>query len=81
MTPEEKEMLRKTLELSEENNQVLHAIKRSIFWGRITRIVYWVIIVGAAVGLFYYLQPYIDAASGIYTSIKGDLGDFGNLFK
>jgi hypothetical protein len=81
MNPEEKEMLRKTLELSEENNKMLYAIRRSIFWGRVTRIVYWIIIIGAAVGLFYYLQPYINADSEVYTSIKGDLQNFGGLFK
>lgn len=81
MTPEEREMLRKTLELSEENNKMLRAIRRSIFWGRVTRIAYWVIIIGAAIGLFYYLQPYIDTATSVYSNIKGDLQNFGDLFR
>lgn len=81
MTPEEREMLRKTLELSQENNKMLHAIRRSIFWGRVTRIVYWLFIIGAAIGLFYYLQPYIDTAVEVYGNVKGDLQNFGELFR
>lgn len=81
MQPEEKEMLKKTLELTQENNKMLHSIRRGMFWGRIVRIIYWIVIIGAAVGLYYYISPYIDSAVGAYGSIKGDLKNFVNLFK
>jgi len=80
MTPEEREMLKRTLELSQENNKILHGIRRSMFWGRVTRIVYWVIIVGAAVGVYYYITPYIDSAVGAYGNVKMDLRSFVDLF-
>jgi len=81
MQPDEKEMLKKTLELSQENNKLLHTIRRSMFWGRVVRIVYWVIIIGAAIGVYYYIAPYIDSAVGAYGDIKGDLKTFGNMLK
>jgi hypothetical protein len=81
MQPEEKEMLKKTLELSQENNKMLHSIRRNMIIGRIVRIVYWVFIIGAAIGVYYYIQPYLDSAIGAYGSVKGDLKNFGDLFK
>ncbi|MEK7200740.1 MAG: hypothetical protein AAB672_01260 [Patescibacteria group bacterium] len=81
MEPEEKEMLKKTLELSQENNKMLHSIRRGMFWGRITKTIYWIIIIGAAVGVYYYITPYIDSAIGAYGNVKGDLRSFGDLFK
>lgn len=80
MTPEEREMLKKTLELSQENNKMLHALKRSLFWGRVIRIIYWAIIIGAAIGVFYYIEPYLDGIIDAYGSVKGDLKSFGDLF-
>jgi len=81
MEPEEKEMLKKTLELSQENNQLLHSVKRSMFWGKVVSIIYWVVIIGATIGLYYYIQPYLDNAVNAYGDVKVDLKDFTDLFK
>ena len=81
MQPEEKEMLKKALELSQENNQMLHSIRRGMFWGRVARTIYWIVIIGVAIGAYYYIAPYIDSAVGAYGNVKVDLKDFGNLFK
>jgi hypothetical protein len=81
MEPEEREILKKTLELAQENNKMLHAIRRSMFIGRIVRIVYWVVIIGAAVGIYYYIGPYIEGAIRAYGSVKSDIKTFGDLFR
>lgn len=81
MQPEEKEILKKTLELTQENNRMLHSIRRGMVWGRAFRIIYWVILIGAAVGIYYYISPYIDSAIAAYGNVKGDLQSFGDLFK
>jgi len=80
MQPEEKEMLKKSLELSQDNNKMLHAIRRGMFWGRIMRIIYWVVIIGAAIGAYYYIEPYLNGAIDAYGDVKGDLQNFGDLF-
>ena len=80
MQPEEREMLKKTLELAQENNNILHSIHRSMVWGRIIRTIYWVMVIGAAVGTYYYIAPYIDSAVSAYGNVKGDLKSFVDLF-
>lgn len=79
MDQEEKDMLKKTLELTQENNDMLRSIKRGMFWSKIIRSVYWIVVIGAAVGVYYYIQPYLDNAVNAYGSFKSDVKDFGNL--
>lgn len=66
MNPEEKKLLEETHRLAEENNALLHKMNRSMRWARIMRIVYWVFIIGSAVGAFYLIQPYIDQMKSLY---------------
>ncbi len=70
MTPEEKELLQRSVALSEENNEILRGIQRSMRFGRFMSILYWVFIIGSAVGAYYIIQPYIDAISGAYGGAK-----------
>ena len=81
MQPEEREMLKKTLELAQENNKLLHSVRRNMFWGRVVRIIYWVVIIGTAVGIYYYITPYIDSAVNAYGNVKIDLKSLGNMLK
>ena len=71
MEQEDKEMLRKTLELSQKNYNMISSIKRSIFWTKVFSVIYWIFIVVVAVGAYYYLQPYIDKLLSVYSSFKG----------
>jgi hypothetical protein len=81
MQPEEKEMLEKTLKLAEENNEMLHSIRRGLFWAKVMRMIYWIIIIGIAVGAFYFITPYIDSALETYGDVKGTVEDFGDLLQ
>lgn len=80
MDLDEKAMLKKALELSQENNKMLHSIKKQMLVGRIFRIVYWIVIIGVAIGVYYYVDPYIESAINAYGNVKGDLRSFGDLF-
>ncbi len=81
--------IQKILELSESNNRLLRSIKRSILWGRIIHTAYWIIIIGASVGAFYFLKPYISQLEDLYgglksgaSSVQGVGGDsFGEFIK
>jgi hypothetical protein len=64
MDEETKKMLEETLALSKENNKILHSLRRSLRMQRIMTILYWVFIIGSAVGAFWLVQPYIDAITG-----------------
>jgi hypothetical protein len=73
MEPEDKEILRRVLELSQKNNKMLHSIQRSMFWGKVYRYIYWIIIIGVAIGAYYYLEPYINGILQVYGSVKDNV--------
>lgn len=60
--------LKKLEKLVEENNRMLHKMRRAQIIGGVLRVLYWVIIIGFAVGAFYFVQPYLD---GIYSTYSG----------
>ncbi len=73
MNPEEKELLEKTYEMVEENNHILKSIRRANRWSAFFRIFYWIIIIGASIGVFYFLQPYVDTVFNAYQTLQGNL--------
>ena len=78
MGEEEKELLRRTFDMAQKNNKILESIQRSMFWGRVMRYVYWAIIIGGAIGLYYFVEPYVDQVLQVYGGIKGGIN---NLFQ
>lgn len=66
MPPEETELLKKSVELAEENNRMLHAMRRSQRIAGIFRLVYWLFIIGSAVGAYYFIQPYLGSLMNLY---------------
>ncbi|MBX4210645.1 hypothetical protein KW783_01605 [Candidatus Parcubacteria bacterium] len=79
MTPEEKEMLERALNLAEENNKMLRGMRRSMRVGTILRVVYWIIIIGLAFGSFYFLQPYLNQLGEVYTGFKDNVDSVHNF--
>ena len=75
MTPEERELLHRSVKLAEENNDILRSIRRSMRLARIMSIIYWVVIIGSAVGAYYLIQPYIESITGLYGGAKNTAGD------
>jgi hypothetical protein len=73
MDIEERQKLYRILEVSEENNQMLKTMLRNMRWGRLIKTVYWVVIIGASVGAFYYTQTYFDQLLSVYGGAKSDL--------
>jgi len=61
MDTEIRDLLKRIAENTEENNVLLKKMHRSMVWSRFFRIAYWLVIIGLAVGAFYFIQPYIDA--------------------
>ena len=70
MSPEEHELLKKSADLAEENNDMLRKMQRSIRLGQTMTLVYWIFIVGGAVGAYYFIQPYLN-------QIMSTLGSYG----
>jgi hypothetical protein len=70
MDPESKQLLKRTLELTEENTKVIHKIRsfqnRQTFW----QIVKNILIIAIAYVAFYLLQPYLNKAISLYNSVS-----------
>jgi len=71
MDPESKKLLENIYSLEYENNKMLRSMKRSMVWGQIMSVVYWLIIIGVSIGAFYFLQPYINKMLNLYNSVSG----------
>ncbi len=73
MEEKDRELLRATLKLAEENNRILAKLYRSWWWSRAWKWFYWLVIVGVALGAFYFLQPYVDRLKQLYYSSESQL--------
>ena len=76
MDHESQKLLEETLALSKENNEILHSIRRSMRMARFMSILYWVFIIGSAVGAFYLIQPYIEQLKDVYSGANSVLEGF-----
>jgi hypothetical protein len=81
MSPEEREMLEKSLTLVEENHKMLRSLTRSMKWGRVMHMIYWALIIGSTVGAYYFVQPYIDQVIGAYGGAKNSLENVNSIFE
>jgi hypothetical protein len=81
MSPEERALLNKSVELAEDNHRMLKALHRSMRTRRIMSIIYWVLIIGSTVGAWYFVQPYVDQVISTYTGAKSNFENFSDFFK
>lgn len=73
MTPEEHNMLQEALDNSRENSKLLKKMHRVMVVGRVLRFFYWIIVIGAAIGAFYLIQPYIDSVYNTVDTVKTNI--------
>jgi len=67
-------LIKEDLEVSKENNELLKKLWGNVKISRALRFLYWVIILGIALGSYYYVQPFIDKLKGVYSGFGG-IGD------
>lgn len=79
MDPESKELLQETLKLTQENNQMLHSMRRSMQLSRVMSYIYWVFIIGSALGLYYYIEPYLTQVLEVYSGATDTINTFRNF--
>jgi len=73
MTPEEKTLLERTFQMAKENNAILRkmrSLQRTANW---LRICYWAVIISLSLGAYYFLQPYIEALSGVSKQVNSSM--------
>lgn len=66
--------IQRILELSESNSRILKSIRRSIIVGRIIHTVYWAVLIGASIGAFWFLRPYISQINELFGGLKNGAG-------
>ena len=64
-----KKLIEKTLRLAEENNRILKKMRRALRWGSFFRFIYWAIIIGTAVGAYYFIQPLLEPLMSTFQNI------------
>ena len=62
MDPELKQLMQDNLALSQDNNKILHSLRRTQRWNSFMRILYLLTIVAIAFGSYYFVQPYVNQA-------------------
>lgn len=75
MTPEERSLLERTYKMAEENNEILRGIRSSNRWSATLRIIYWLVLIGASIGAYYYLQPYLVNAISLFNQSQSIIND------
>jgi len=70
MDPNLEKLLSGQKRLMEENNHLLRKLASREKWSRITKYIYWLIIIGISAGVFLWLKPYVDQLLELYQSIQ-----------
>lgn len=63
------ETLKQHSQLLEQNNRIVRKMYKSIRRSQMFRMLYWALIIGSMLGIYYYLQPYIQGVSGAYEEL------------
>lgn len=76
MTPEERNLLERTLKLSSENNEILKSIRRASRWTAIWGTIKFAVIVVPLIIGYLYLEPYLGTFAGTLKQAQDLLGSF-----
>jgi len=73
-TSDLKNLIRENIRIAEDNNRLLRKIVSANRWARIFKLLYWVIIIGSMVGVYYYIQPVLinmlDTYQGLVSGVQ-----------
>jgi len=70
--PEELEkLLKENIEISRESLKILKGIRRANRLASAFKIFYWLVIIGSAIGAYYFLEPYIKQGLVIINQFQG----------
>lgn len=61
------------LELTRDNNKILHGIRRTQRWSSFFTVVYWAVILGSIFGTYYYFQPTIEKYMNVLQTSMGTI--------
>ena len=72
MDEQDKKTLQSLLRIEHENHAMLKKLVAFNHRALLVKIIYWIVIIGTAVGIFSFLRPYLDSIEALYTtSVSG----------
>jgi hypothetical protein len=74
-----KKLLAESYAIVRENNTLLKKIDRRQRWSSYWRIFMMLLAVASALGVYYYLQPYLDQAINFYNEVEKNVVQFGTV--
>ena len=57
--------------LAQENNHMLHKLRRAQMWASLMRVLYWLIALGVAAATYVWLEPYLKTLIDAYANLSG----------
>lgn len=73
------EKLEEVYKLALENNEMLHRMQNRLRLGVILRVIYWLAILGALGGVYYYIRPIINVFAVNSEKTQGIFQQFEEL--
>ena len=70
--------LKEVIRLEKENNKILLKLYKTQKLNLVIKTIYWFILIGIAIGAFYFLQPFLDNITQIYKGGTDSLLNFLN---
>ena len=64
------------LEVTHENNKILRSMRRAQRWSSLFRFIYWAVILGSILGVYYYFQPTIQKYMNTFQTSIGIIQNF-----
>ena len=65
----DRKLIERIVELTEENNKILRQMRRANRFSYFFTFIKWLIIIGSAVGAYYYLEPYLTPLMEFYQKL------------
>jgi len=77
----ERDMLKRAVELSEKNNQILRSMQRSMRISKFFRLLYWLIVIGIAIVVYFYALPYVKQVFNSYGEASDTLSEARSVYE
>ena len=73
------EKLEEVYEMTLENNQILRSMRKQQYIANAFRFIYWLVILGALGGAYFYVRPVIKAVSDNKTKFQQAFEQFNQI--
>jgi amino acid permease len=80
-TEELKKMVEENLAISKESLNILKKMHRAQMIASAFKVFYWLLIIGAFVGAYYYIKPILETMMVTWQKVASDVAGIGELGK